>query len=122
LQPQVKIPRLGSTSAAVEPTPGVFTKNEEIHDSETSETHEAEGSKAHKADETICNIVRLIPPFFLLNNIYPLCSLSFTLLRIDEILDQLVRETSPDQAPNPDDQSVQQVMPCLILYFSKFTQ
>jgi hypothetical protein len=64
LQPQVKIPRLGSTSVVVEPTPGVFTKNEDIHDSETSETHEAEGSKAHKADETIGNIVRLIPPFF----------------------------------------------------------
>ena len=59
---------------------------------------------------------------------------------IDEILDELARETSPDQAPNPsllniqpslsvsqgithpDDQSVQQVMPCLTLYFSKFTQ
>jgi len=59
---------------------------------------------------------------------------------IDEILDELARETSPDQAPNPsllniqpslpasqgithpDDQSVQQVMPCLTLYFSKITQ
>ena len=59
---------------------------------------------------------------------------------IDEILDELARETSPDQAPNPsllniqpslpasqgithpDDQSVQQVMPCLTLYFSKFTR
>jgi len=61
-------------------------------------------------------------------------------LRIDEILDELARETSPDQAPNlsllnlqpsspasqgithPDDQSAQQVMPCLTLYFSKITQ
>jgi len=59
---------------------------------------------------------------------------------IDEILDELARETSPDQAPNPsllniqpsppasqgithpDDQSAQQVTPCLILYFSKITQ
>ena len=59
---------------------------------------------------------------------------------IDEILDELARETSPDQSPDPsplnlqssppasqgithpDDQSAQQVMPCLILYFSKITQ
>ena len=94
------------------------------------------------SDETIGNIVRLIFLFSFLffNNIYLLCSLSFTLLRIDEILDELARETSPDQAPNlsllnlqpsspasqgithPDDQSAQQVMPCLTLYFSKFTQ
>ena len=138
MQLQVKIPRLGSTSAAVKPTPEVSTENEEIHDSEASETHEAEGSKAHKSDETISNIVQPIPLFF--NNIYPLCSLSFTLLRIDEILDEPVRETSPDQAPNPsllniqpslpasqgithpDDQSAQQVMSCLTLYFSKITQ
>jgi len=65
LQPQVEIPRLGSTSAAVKPTPEVSTENEEIHDSEASETHEAEGSKAHKSDETIGNIVQPIL-FFLL--------------------------------------------------------
>ena len=139
MQPQVEIPRLDSTSAAAKPTPEVSTENEEIHDSEASETHEAEGSKAHKSDETISNIVQPIPLSFF-NNIYPLCSLSFTLLRIDEILDELARETSPDQAPNlsllnlqpsspasqgithPDDQSAQQVMPCLTLYFSKFTE
>ena len=141
MQPQVEIPTLGNTSAPVEPTPEASTENEEIHDSETSETHEAEGLKAHKPDETIGNIVQPILFFlFFLNNIYLLCSLSFTLLRIDEILDELARETSPDQAPNPsllnlqpsppasqgithpDDQSVQQVMPCLTLYFSKFTE
>ena len=144
MQPQVEIPRLDSTSAAAKPTPEVSTENEEIHDSEASGTHEAEGSKAHKSDETIGNIVRLIFLFsflfFSFNNIYLLCSLSFTLLRIDEILDELARETSPDQAPNlsllnlqpsspasqgithPDDQSAQQVMPCLTLYFSKITQ
>ena len=60
MQPQVEIPRLDSTSAAVKPTPEVSTENEEIHDSEASETHEAEGSKAHKSDETICNIVQPI--------------------------------------------------------------
>ena len=144
MQPQVKIPRLGCTSAAVKPTSEVSTENEEIHDSEASKTHEAEGSKAHKSDETIGNIVQPILffpfPLFFLNNIYLLYSLSFTLFRIDEILDELARETSPDQAPNPslsnlqpsslasrgithpDDQSSQQVMSCLTLYFSKITQ
>ena len=142
MQPQAEIPTLGNTSALVEPTPEVSTEDEEIHDSKTSETHEAEGSKAHKSDETIGNIVQpiLFFLFIFLNNIYLLCSLSFTLLRIDEILDELARETSPDQAPNlsllnlqpsspasqgithPDDQSAQQVMPCLTLYFSKITQ
>ena len=66
-----------------------------------------------------------------------MCLLPFTLLRIDEILDELARETSPDQAPDLpllnlqssspasqgtihlDDQSVQQVMPCLTLYLAK---
>ena len=105
MQPQVEIPTLGNTSAPVEPTPEVSTEDEEIHDSETSETHEAKGSKAHKSDETIGNIVQPILFFsfllFLFNNIHLLCSLSFTLLRIDEILDELARETSPDQAPDP---------------------
>ena len=105
MQPQVKIPTLGNTSAPIEPTPEVSTEDEEIHDNETSETHETEGSKAHKSDETIGNIVQPILFFsflffFLFNNIYLLCSLSFTLLRIDEILDELARENSPDQAPN----------------------
>ena len=102
MQPQVKIPILGNTSAPAEPTPEISTKDEEIHDNEISVTHEAEGSKVHKPDETIGNIVQpiLFSPFFL-NNIYPLCSLSFTLLRVDEILDELARENSPDQTPNP---------------------
>ena len=69
MQPQVEIPRLGSTSAAVKPTPKVSTENEEIHDSEASETNEAEGSKAHKFDETISNIVQPIPPLFLITSI-----------------------------------------------------
>jgi hypothetical protein len=64
LQPQVKIPTLGNTSAPAEPTPEVPTENEEIHDNETSETHEAESSEAHKSDETIGNIVQPIPFFF----------------------------------------------------------
>ena len=138
LQPQVEIPTLGNTSAPAEPTPEVSTEDEEIHDREISETHEAEGLKAHKPDETIGNIVQPIlffsfsPLFF---NIYILCSLSFTLLRIDEILDELARENSPDQNPNPsllnlqpssptsqgithpDDQSSQQVILCFTLYF-----
>ena len=79
-------------------------------------------------------------PFLFFNNIYLLCSLSFTLLRIDEILDELARENSPDQTPNPsllnlqpssptsqgithpDDQSSQQVILCFTLYFSRITQ
>ena len=115
MQPQVEISRLDSTSAAAKPTPEVSTENEEIHDSEASETHESEGSKAHKSDETIGNIVRLIFLFsflfFFFNNIYLLCSLSFTLLRIDEILDELARETSPDQAPNPSLLNIQPSLP-----------
>jgi hypothetical protein len=69
-----------------------------------------------------------------------LCSLPFILPKIDEILDELVRETSSDQAPDlsllnlqpsspasqgithPDDQSSQQVILCFTLYFSKITQ
>ena len=136
MQPQVEIPTLGNTSAPAEPTPEVSTEDEEIHDNEISETHEAEGSKAHKPDETIGNIVQPILFFFLFNNIYLLCSLPFILPKIDE----LVRETSPDQAPDlsllnlqpsspasqgiihPDDQSSQQVILCFTLYFSKITQ
>ena len=140
MQPQVEIPTLGNTSAPAEPTPEVSTEDEEIHDNEILETHEAEGSKAHKPDETIGNIVQPILFFFLFNNICLLCSLPFILPKIDEILDELVRETSPDQAPDlsllnlqpsspasqgithPDDQSSQQVILCFTLYFSKITQ
>jgi len=140
LQPQVEIPILGNTSAPAEPTPEISTEDEEIHDNEISVTHEAEGSKAHKPDETIGNIVQPILFFFFLITSILLCSLSSTSLKIDEILDELARETSPDQAPNlsplnlqpsspgsqgithPDDQPAQQVISCFTLYFNKITQ